>query len=125
MDSNQKKGESKNKTKLQESSPGSRHLEASRFKSHELRLRPHQAAGEAMAAAQPKTGKRLGGMAEALAIAADLGFPAPPPQVHYRPLAPRLTAISIYSRHRKSPAVFAALSALTLDPTWRFNPASL
>ncbi|KAL6659302.1 hypothetical protein ACP70R_003342 [Stipagrostis hirtigluma subsp. patula] len=33
-----------------------------------------------MAAAQQKPGKRLGGMAEALAIAADLGFPAPPPQ---------------------------------------------
>ncbi|KAG8085618.1 hypothetical protein GUJ93_ZPchr0010g8217 [Zizania palustris] len=32
-----------------------------------------------MAAAQ-KTAKRLGGMAEALAIAADLGFPAPPAQ---------------------------------------------
>nr|ACG42787.1 hypothetical protein [Zea mays] len=29
-----------------------------------------------MAAAQPKPAKRLGGMAEALAIAADLGFPA-------------------------------------------------
>jgi hypothetical protein len=63
----------------------SRHLEASR----ELRLRPHKTAGEAMAAAQPKTGKRLGGMAEAL------GFPAPPPQVRCRPLAPRLTAISL------------------------------
>ncbi|XP_039817589.1 AUGMIN subunit 2-like [Panicum virgatum] len=33
-----------------------------------------------MAAAQQKPAKRLGGMAEALAIAADLGFPAPPPQ---------------------------------------------
>lgn len=33
-----------------------------------------------MAAPQPKPAKRLGGMAEALAIAADLGFPAPPPQ---------------------------------------------
>jgi hypothetical protein len=32
--------------------------------------------------------------------------------------------LSIYSRHRKSPAVFAALSALTLDSTWRLNPAS-
>uniref|UniRef100_A0A453SXC4 Uncharacterized protein n=1 Tax=Aegilops tauschii subsp. strangulata TaxID=200361 RepID=A0A453SXC4_AEGTS len=34
---------------------------------------------EAMAAAQ-KPAKRLGGMAEALAIAGDLGFPAPPAQ---------------------------------------------
>ncbi|KAK3162687.1 hypothetical protein QOZ80_1BG0092500 [Eleusine coracana subsp. coracana] len=33
-----------------------------------------------MAVAQPKLGKRLRGMAEALTIAADLGLPAPPPQ---------------------------------------------
>jgi len=41
-----------------------------------------------MAAAQPKPAKRLGGMAEALAIAADLGFPAPTTQVCHTP--PRL-----------------------------------
>jgi hypothetical protein len=50
-------------------------------------LVPDLGSGEAMAAAQPKPTKRLGGMAEALAIAADLGFPAPPPQVR-RPPSP-------------------------------------
>ena len=42
---------------------------------------PSSSPASAMAAAQQKPAKRLGGMAEALAIAADLGFPAPPPQV--------------------------------------------
>jgi hypothetical protein len=44
-----------------------------------------------MAAAQPKPAKRLGGMAEALAIAADLGFPASTTQVrHTLPQLPDL-----------------------------------
>jgi HAUS augmin-like complex subunit 2 len=42
-----------------------------------------------MAAAQ-KPAKRLGGMAEALAIAGDLGFPAPPAQVNPHPAPPPL-----------------------------------
>ena len=44
---------------------------------------------EAMAAAQ-KPAKRLGGMAEALAIAGDLGFPAPPAQVTSTLLSPQI-----------------------------------
>jgi hypothetical protein len=45
-----------------------------------------------MAAAQ-KPAKRLGGMAEALAIAGDLGFPAPPAQVNPHPF-PRAFSIN-------------------------------
>ena len=61
-----------------------------------------------MAAAQ-KPAKRLGGMAEALAIAGDLGFPAPPAQVTSTPwlrlldllLSPQILLLSIrlFRRH--------------------------
>ncbi|VAI79996.1 unnamed protein product [Triticum turgidum subsp. durum] len=50
-----------------------------------------------MAAAQ-KPAKRLGGMAEALAIAGDLGFPAPPAQVTPTPWL-RLLSIRLFRRH--------------------------
>jgi hypothetical protein len=60
-----------------------------------------------MAAAQPKPAKRLGGMAEALAIAADLGFPAPTTQVsHTTPH--RASPICLYRRLVLPPAWFGS-----------------
>jgi hypothetical protein len=54
------------------------------------RTRRARSRWEAMAAAQ-KPAKRLGGMAEALAIAGDLGFPGPPAQVAPHPFPPLLS----------------------------------